>query len=198
MARQFTTSLVRLSYVSVFQPRETPQGTKKYSVTCLLPKSDKAGYDALMKAICEEYQANKDTVLKGIAKPKIPVHDGDGTTSTGAEFGPECKGHWVFTASANETFPPSVVDQRVQPIMNQTDVYSGCWGHVAISIYAYNNQSKGIGFGLNGIQKVKDDEALGFSFNASDAFSTVEGSSDDLPFAKTGEIDPLTGLPIVE
>lgn len=45
MSKQFTTNLVRLSYVSVFQPRETPQGTKKYSVTCLLPKSDKAGYD---------------------------------------------------------------------------------------------------------------------------------------------------------
>lgn len=198
MARQFTTSLVRLSYVSVFQPRETPQGIKKYSVTCLLPKSDKAGYDALMKAISEEYQANKDTILKGIAKPKIPVHDGDGTTSTGAEFGPECKGHWVFTASANEDYPPSVVDQRVQPIMNRTDMYSGCWGHVAISIYAYNNQSKGIGFGLNGVQKVKDDEALGFSFDANEAFSAVEGFSDDLPFTKTGEIDPLTGLPIVE
>lgn len=64
MSKQFTTNLVRLSYVSVFQPRETPQGTKKYSVTCLLPKSDKAGYDALMKAIGDVYQESKDTVLK--------------------------------------------------------------------------------------------------------------------------------------
>lgn len=196
MSKQFTTNLVRLSYVSVFQPRETPQGTKKYSVTCLLPKSDKAGYDALMKAIGDVYQESKDTVLKGIAKPKIPVHDGDGVTSTGAEFGPECKGNWVFTASANENYPPSVVDQRVQPVMNQTDVYSGCWGHVAISIYAYNNQSKGIGFGLNGVQKVKDDEPLGFSFNANEAFSAVEGSSDDSEFTPMGGVDPLTGLPL--
>lgn len=80
--------------------------------------------------------------------------------------------------------------------MNQTDVYSGCWGHVAISIYAYNNQSKGIGFGLNGVQKVKDDEPLGFSFNANDAFSTVEGSSDDSDFTPMEEVDPLTGLPL--
>ncbi len=195
MSRQFTTNQVRLSYVSVFQPRETPQGQKKYSVTCLLPKSDKEGYEALVAAINEEFQANKDTVLKGIAKPKIPVHDGDGVTSTGAEYGPECKGHWVFTASANENFPPSVVDQRVQPIINQTEVYSGCWGHVAISIYAYNNQSKGIGFGLNGVQKVKDDEPLGFTFDAKEAFSKVE-TADDSPFGSTArEIDPLTGLP---
>lgn len=53
-----------------------------------------------------------------------------------------------------------------------------------------------IGFGLNGVQKVKDDEPLGFSFNANDAFSTVEGSSDDSDFTPMEEVDPLTGLPL--
>ena len=74
--------------------------------------------------------------------------------------------------------------------MDRSQVYSGCWGHVALSIYAYNNQSKGIGLGLNGVQKVKDDEALGFSFDANKAFSAIE--DDD---TSAGGIDPLTGLP---
>lgn len=189
MATQFTTSLVRLSYVSVFEPKMTPQGVEKYSVTCLLPKSDTNGYKQLMSAINEEIDEAKDTTLKGVTKPRIPIHDGDGTSPNGSEYGPECKGHWVFTASANVDYPPQMYDQRVQPLLDRSALYSGCWGHVAISIYAYNNQSKGIGFGLNGIQKVKDDEALGFSFNANNAFTAVETP-------KEGEIDPLTGLPL--
>ncbi|MDY3987122.1 MAG: DUF2815 family protein [Peptoniphilaceae bacterium] len=189
MSQQITTSKVRLSYVNVFTPRANQQGVEKYSVTCLLPKTDTAGYNQLMAAIKAEYEAEKDGKLKGVATPKHPIWDGDGVTSTGAEFGPECKGCWVFTASANPEYPPAVVDQNVQPILKQTDVYSGCYGHVALSIYAYNNQSKGIGFGLNGVQKVADGEPLGHSFSAKDAFHTV-------PKQPGGEIDPLTGLPV--
>ena len=190
MARELTTSLVRLSYVAVFDPKENQQGQKKYSVTCLLPKTDTEGYKKLMAAIKAEIETEKDGKLKGVIQPKIPVHDGDGASPTGQAYGPECQGHWVFTASAGENYPPAVMDTRVQPIMDRSQVYSGCWGHVALSIYAYNNQSKGIGLGLNGIQKVKDDEALGFSFNANKAFSAIE--DDD---TSAGGIDPLTGLP---
>lgn len=184
MTQQHTTSLVRLSYVNVFEPKATPQGVEKYSVTCLLPKSDVEGYKQLLAAIKAEIEANKDDKLKGIAQPKLPIHDGDGVSPTGQEYGPECKGHWVFTASSNAEYPPSLVDGQIKPIMDRSAIYSGCWGHVALSIYAYNNQSRGIGFGLNGIQKVKDDESLGYSFDAKSAFSQV-----DTP------VDPLAGLP---
>lgn len=189
MSQQITTSKVRLSYVNVFEPKANKEGAIKYSVTCLLPKSDTVGYQQLMAAIKAEFEAEKDGKLKGVASPKHPIWDGDGVTSTGAEFGPECKGCWVFTASAGENRPPAVVDQNVQPIIRQTDLYSGCYGHVALSIYAYNNRSKGIGFGLNGVQKVADGEPLGYRFDAKSAFSVVPGGTGN-------EIDPLTGLPI--
>lgn len=194
MAQEFTTSLVRLSYVNVFEPKTTPQGDEKYSVTCLLPKSDTQGYKALMDAIRAEIVANQDDKLKGVAQPKLPIHDGDGFSPGGSEYGPECKGHWVFTASANAKYPPSIMDKRVQPIMDRSQVYSGCWAHVAISIYAYNNQSRGIGFGLNGLQKVKDDEALGYKFDANKAFQAV--ADPDAPAMEPGGVDPLTGMPL--
>lgn len=69
MAQEFTTSLVRLSYVNVFEPKVTPQGDEKFSVTCLLPKSDTQGYKALMDAIRAEIADNQDDKLKGIAQP---------------------------------------------------------------------------------------------------------------------------------
>ena len=40
------------------------------------------------------------------------VYDGDGVRpSDGMPFGDECKGHWVFTASAKIDYPPEVVDR---------------------------------------------------------------------------------------
>ena len=34
------TGKVRFSYMAVFEPRKTPNGDEKYSVTLLIPKSD--------------------------------------------------------------------------------------------------------------------------------------------------------------
>lgn len=194
MAQQLTTSEVRLSYVTVFVPREDQSKRLKYSVTCLLPKTDVNGYNQLMAAIQAEAQAEANGKLKGVSiqHVKHPIHDGDGVTQNGTPFGDECKGHWVFTATCSEDRPPAVVDQRVQPIMDKSQIYSGCYGHVAISIYAYDNQSKGIGFGLNGLQKTRDGEALGFNFNAQNAFSAVAVPQDD----GVQQIDPATGLPL--
>lgn len=194
MAQQLTTNLVRVSYVNVFKPRENQQGVEKYSVTCLLPKTDTEGYNALMMAIEDEKNLESNGKLKGVAQVKHPIHDGDGVTQNGTEFGPECKGHWVFTASCNAERPPAVVDQRVQPVLDQTQVYSGMYAHVGISVYAYNNNSRGIGFGLNGIQKVRDGEPLGFSFNPKSAFAPVQSSAANQ--IKPVQIDPLTGLPL--
>lgn len=188
MAQQITTTEVRLSYVNVFVAREDQSGRLKYGVTCLLPKTDVNGYTMLMQAIQAEAQAEANGKLKGVSiqHVKHPIHDGDGVNQNGTPFGDECKGHWVFTASCSEDRPPSVVDQRVQPILDKSQVYSGCYGHVALSIYAYDNQSKGIGFGLNGLQKTRDGEALGFNFNAQDAFTAVAMPA----------VDPITGQPV--
>lgn len=201
MAQQITTSEVRLSYVTVFVPRADQSKKLKYSVTCLLPKTDTVGYNQLMQAIQTEAQAEASGKLKGVSiqHVKHPIHDGDGVTQNGTPFGDECKGHWVFTATASEDRPPQVVDQRVQPIQDKSQIYSGCYGHVALSIYAYDNQSKGIGFGLNGLQKTRDGEALGFSFDAQKAFTAVATPSIDPITGQavaTPSIDPITGQPI--
>ena len=186
MSQQITTSKVRLSYVSVFSPKQTPQGSMKYSVTCLLPKADTAGYKIITDAIAREVQAEQQGKLNGVTVPKTPLHDGDGVKSDGTPYGPECKSCWVFTASAGEEYQPQVFDRNVQPLLDKTKLYSGCYGNVALSVYAYNNQSKGIGFGLNAVQVVEDGEPLGYSFDASKAFTAQQTA---------GDVDPLTGLP---
>lgn len=174
----------RLSYCNVFTPKppyNNPNGEPKFSVTVLLPKTNVAAKAALDTAI-------KAAIAEGPAKcwngatppqPAISVHDGDGPRpSDGDAFGPECKGMWVFTASCKADRPPFVVDAQVLPIMQQSEIYSGVYGNVNISLFPYaNSGKKGVGIGLNGIQKTRDGDPLASSVTAQDAFTAVGGPS---------------------
>ena len=85
---------------------------------------------------------------------------------------------WVFTASCKPERPPFVVDGNVQPIIDPTQVYSGIWANVSVTFFPYNAAGKkGVGCGLNGVQKVRDDEPLGSTVTAQDAFKPV-GTQD--------------------
>lgn len=174
----------RLSYCNVFQPQapfNNPQGEPKFSVTVLVPKSNaqaKAAIDAAINAAIDAGIASK----WGGVKPPVPaicVHDGDGPRpSDGAAFGDECRGCWVFTASCKADKPPFVVDANVQKIIDPRQVYSGCYGNVNVSFFAYNSAGKkGVGCGLNGIQKTRDGEPLGSSITAEEAFTAVPGAA---------------------
>lgn len=167
------TGKVRLSYMHVFSPFAAPGSMEaKYSVTILLPKSDlatKQRIDAAISAAIEQGVSNR---WNGVRPPimSIPIHDGDGVRpSDGQPFSEECKGHWVFTASSKQ--PPQVVDVNLNPVINQTEVYSGIYGRVSVNFFPYLNSGKrGIGCGLNNIQKLEDGEPLGNRTNAADDF----------------------------
>ena len=186
----------RLSYVNLFQPKppfNNPGGDPKFSVTCLVPKTDLAAKDLIDKAVNYAIETGVNTRWNGVRPPQpaICVHDGDGPRpSDGSAFGPECRGMWVFTASCKADRPPFVMDRRVQPILDPTQVYSGMWGNVSVTFFAYNSAGKkGIGCGLNGVQKVRDDEPLGSVVTAQDAFKPIE---DDDPAMGAG---PAYGQP---
>lgn len=171
---------VRFSYANVFQPQapaNNPQAEPKYSVTILVPKTNGAAKAAIDGAINAAIEAGVSAKWNGVRPPvpSICVHDGDGARpSDGQPFGQECKGHWVFTASAKADRPPFVVDAQVQKIINPADVYSGCYGNVNVTFFAYNSAGKkGIGCGLNGLQKTRDGEPLGSRVTAEEAFSAV-------------------------
>ena len=207
-----TLNNVRFSYVNVFQPKppfNNPNGEAKFSTTILVPKTNtqaKAAMDQAIEAAIVEGTASKWNGVRP-PQPAICVHDGDGVRpSDGMAFGPECRGCWVFTASSKADRPPFVVDTQVQPIIDPTQVYSGMWGNVSVSFFAYNSAGKrGIGCGLNGLQKVRDDEALGNRVTAQDAFQAVAPATASYGAAlgqvpaqvpNAPQINPFTGLPM--
>ena len=171
------TGKVRFSYVSLMTPRVDLNGKEKYSVTALLPKSDIQSKQAIDAAIQQAIADGTNGIWKGLVPPQIPtpIHDGDGVKQDGTPYGPECKGHWVFTAStnANPQYPkPEVVDATGQPILQATEVYSGMYGRLSVTFAPYFSAGKkGIGCYLNHAQKLEDGEPLaGTKASASEDF----------------------------
>lgn len=192
---------VRFSYCNLFQPKapfNNPQGKPKYSVTVLVPKTNTAAKAVIDNAISQAIDAGVSSKWNGVRppQPSICVHDGDGPRpSDGSAFGEECKGCWVFTASTKQ--PPFVVDEYVQNIIDPTKVYSGMWGNVNVTFFAYNNAGKkGIGCGLNGVQKIRDGEALGGQITAQEAFKPVGTPPASAPAYAPPAVDPITGQPV--
>ena len=192
-----TTGEARLSYVHLFKPHaQQPGAEEKFSCTVLVPKSDTATKARIDAAIEAAKQKGINGKWNGVCPPIVPhpVYDGDGVRpSDGMPFGPACKGHWVFTASAKAAYPPEVVDQNGNPMINQSEMYSGVYALVNVEFYPYMfGGKKGIGCGLGPVKKVRDGEALGGSApTAAQAF----GALQPVPQQATA-VDPITGLPM--
>lgn len=184
-----TTGEVRLSYVHLFRPYAAMQGQEeKYSCTVLVPKTDQETMGRINAAIEAAKQKGISEKWNGQCPPivPVPVYDGDGVRpSDGMAFGPECKGHWVFTASAKADYPPEVVDRQGNPIINQSEVYSGMYGKVNVSFFPYSFGGKrGIGCGLGPVMKTRDGESLGGSApTAAQAFGIQPGNAGNSPAA---------------
>lgn len=154
---------VRLSYVHLTEAyAQQPGQDPKFSAVILVPKADpgnKAKIDAAIQAAAQRGREKFGQAFP--AQPKISVHDGDGPRpSDGQPFGEECRGCWVFTASSRQR--PNVVDLNLQPILEATEIYSGMYANVGVTFFAYNApQNKGIGVGLENVQKIADGEPLG-------------------------------------
>ena len=89
---------------------------EKYQVTILVPKTDQDTMARINAAIDAAKQKGAADKWNGVCPPVIqtPVYDGDGVRpSDGMPFGAECKGPYVFTASAKADYPPEVVDMSL-------------------------------------------------------------------------------------
>lgn len=161
----------RLSYFHGWEPVSINGGAEKYSVSVLIPKSDKEiikAIEAAVDAAIEEGIAKFGGKKPNKAAIKLPLRDGDIERDDEAY-----KGHYFV--NANSTTPPQIVDKSVKPILDRSEVYSGCYARVSLNFYAFNsNGNKGVACGLGNIQKIKDGEPLGSRTTASDDFTSLE------------------------
>ena len=186
MSTKVVTGKVRFSFVNIWEPKAIEGGDPKYSLTLLIPKSDTATLSKIKAAMDEaaEKFRQKNGAASLPANPISPLHDGDGVKpNSGEPYGPECKGHYVIAVSCRADQKPVVVDAAGNAILDQSEVYSGCYGRASINFYGYNNRKKGIGAGLLAVQKLHDGEPFGTVGSAddfNDGYSDPELTDDFL------------------
>ena len=170
------TGEVRLSYAHIWEPSAIEGNEPKYSVSVIVSKNDKETLRAIKEAVEEAKEAGKGK-WNGKIPPvlKTPLRDGDVERPDDEAYA----GCYFFNASSKNK--PGIVDENVQPILDQSEVYSGCYVRVSVNFYAYNaNGNKGVAAGLGNIQKIKDGDSLGGATRAEDDFEAVEHEEDFL------------------
>jgi len=181
-ALHVVTGPVRLSYVNIMRPKirtndDGSPGEPQYSCMLVIPKTDTKTLDAIV-------EAQKAALASGVATGKFQggapkawkntLRDGDTEGET-----PELEGAYFMNVSSKSR--PGVVDKRVQPILDETEIYSGMWARVDLGAYAYNTKgNKGVSFGLNHVQKIRDDERLDGSSSAENVFGVYVDEDEEL------------------
>ena len=171
------TGKVRFSYVNVFEPRAVEEGQEpKYSVSILIAKSDTQTLVKIEKAI--EAAKKQGLSLWGGKVPanlKLPLRDGD----TDRPDDPAYAGHYFINATSK--LRPGVVDAQLNPILDSTEFYSGCYGRASITFFPFNKAgNRGVAAGLNNLQKLADGDFLGGRSRPEDDFEPVLDDADDL------------------
>lgn len=174
------TGKARLSYVNLFEPRLDKDGNSpKYQCKLLIPKSDRATMAkmrAAQKVAIAQGEQGKFNGKKlrgepGTGQSWDTIHDGDESDSE------EDAGHWTVNVSSKNR--PGIVDRSLNPIMDSTEVYSGCYARVSLNCFPYNFDGKvGVTFGLNHVQKLADGDYLGGRTRAEDDFDELDDDED--------------------
>lgn len=153
---------VRLSFFSIFKP-STPIGYEnssepKFSATVLLEKGS--------QQLQEMQQMIADIKKENLPFPEerwkwICLYDGDGprAVSLSGERYDGFPGNWALALRSK--FPVTIVDRQNNPIAEEKNpFYSGCYVNVQLGMSG-NTQNGNINGFLQGIQFVRDGQALG-------------------------------------
>lgn len=167
----------RISFANIWEPKSINGSEEKYSVSCLIPKTDKKTLGLIHKAVEAAKEAAMSKKWSGKIPPnmKLPLRDGDVERPDDENYA----GHMFFNASSKDA--PQIVDRRVQPILDPIECGSGDYCNVSVNFYGFNaNGNRGVAAGLGNIQLIKHGERLSGKSSASSDFIEIE--ADDLPF----------------
>jgi len=165
----------RAAFLNAFRPQEFEDGSEpKYGVIALFPKNvDISKLEKMaIKAGIDKW--GKEDFQKMRKSPKFwwPFRDGDDERTDYDGF--EDKIFVNFTTKMK----PGLVDSQREPILDESEVYSGCFMRATVVAYAFDNKSKGIGFSLQNLQKLSDGEPFSGRSKAEDDFDEWDEDDD--------------------
>lgn len=166
------TNEVRLSYANIWEPRSINGGKERYSASIIIPKSDTetlAKIEQAIDAAIEDGKSKFGGKVPNKKSLKLPLRDGDIDRPDDEAYADS------YFVNANSMTAPEVVDRKIQPILERSEIYSGVYARVSLSFYAFNtNGNKGVACGLGNVQKTRDGEPLGGRSSASDDFTSED------------------------
>ena len=146
----------RLSFANIWEPKSINGGEEKYSVSCIIPKADKATLAKIQKAIEAAKEDAKGKKWGGKIPPnlKLPLRDGD------------------IDRPDDENYADCM-------ILDPMDCGSGDYANVSVNFYGFSaSGNRGIAAGLGNIQKVRTGERLAGKTSAASDFDEIEGEDD--------------------
>lgn len=176
------TGTVRLSYANLAEPRSGFEGQPpKFSTVLLIPKDDEKTVAAIRRAQKAALENGKSSTFKGVIPKSWKDTLRDGDEEMDLEANPEYENHWFMNVSAQESRPPVLVDRRREKFSKDEaalEIYSGVYARVSINAFPFSVQgNKGVSFGINAVQKVRDGEA--FSGGKVDVDSEFDDLGDE-------------------
>lgn len=163
---QVVTGECRLSFVNLMEPKAFREGDEpKYSVTAIIPKTDTKTIAAIKAAIQAAAEKGAQKHFGGRVPTNVANTFKDGDTEVD-DMGdlknikyPEYKNsYFIRLASKNR---PKVLDANRQEIIDPTQVYSGVYGRVSMTFFAYSGDGKrGVSASLNNVMITRDGEPL--------------------------------------
>ena len=166
----------RISFANIWEPKSINGSDEKYSVSCIIPKSDKATLAKIHKAIEAAKEDGKSRKWGGKipANLKLPLRDGDVERADDEAYVD------AMYVNANSKDAPQIVDRKVQPILDAMECGSGDYCNVSVNFYAFNaNGNRGIAAGLSNIQFWEDGEPLNGRVRAEDEFDALDAEDDE-------------------
>ena len=174
---KFTTPSFVLSYPDLFVAKQFKgQGEAKFSLTAMFPKKTTD-----MKVLKKQIKRAANDFF-GAKKPhgfRDPIKDGDEMTNDDGDPIEANKGYWIVRFATKRA--PGIVDKD-RNILTEADadeLYPGCICRLTGNAYAYDNINKGVSFGLNNVQKLKDGDPLVSRNDPSDDFNDDSDEDSD-------------------
>lgn len=171
---KLVTPIFRGAFLTLYTPvkmKDDPDAKKKYSVKAVFePGADLTVLKKAAQAALVEKWGND--VPKNVRSPFRLNSDLDNPIQGVADDAV------IVSFSAAEGKAPGVVGPDLREITDSVECYAGAYYRANFGAYAYNKKgNKGVAFGLNNIQKVRDGEPLDVGrIPAHKVFEPIEGS----------------------
>jgi hypothetical protein len=173
----------RLAFPNLFEPTTVAgEGKPRYSATLLLP-ADHPQLDEIKKKIeavaKDKWKDKAAGTLSGLYKTaKVALHDGDEKQQYDG-----FPGNMFIAAAAQESAPPTVVDQARNALNAKSGKpYAGCYVNASLEFWAQDNQwGKRVNCTLRGVQFLRDGDSFsaGRPADADEFEEVTEGAGAD-------------------